>query len=257
MEFLNFNKIPQIEKILKTAGVIIFAFFILLRIKTINHYGNEYMQQNYYGMFIVYRILWLLETLVFSLYIFSYIFRKPARQLATGFRETVFPFLVAALPFLLIRANILNYFFKNMKIIDPLTTLNWSGETMKITQIHVSIIPLLTAVLIMITGTSIMILSIWQLKTSFSIMAEARELVTGGIYKYIRHPLYLGEFIAYLGVLLIRLSWINITIYLLFIILQTFRAGIEEKKLSESLEGYRVYLRTTGMFFPEIRRYTR
>ena len=43
------------------------------------------------------------------------------------------------------------------------------------------------------------ILVLWRLGKSFSIMPEARKLVTGGPYACARHPLYTVEIITIIG----------------------------------------------------------
>ena len=83
-------------------------------------------------------------------------------------------------------------------------------------------------------------------------MVEARFLVTNGLYKYIRHPLYLGEIVSYLGVLALRFSIENLIIYIIFLVCQTVRARIEENKLENEFPEYKKYKRRTGIFFPVI-----
>jgi protein-S-isoprenylcysteine O-methyltransferase Ste14 len=68
-----------------------------------------------------------------------------------------------------------------------------------------------------------------------------------------RHPLYFGEGMATAGILIFRLSKINIALTALFIIGQVVRAGIEEKKLMLSFPDYREYKQKTGAFFPRLR----
>src|SRR6516225_10838818 len=47
--------------------------------------------------------------------------------------------------------------------------------------------------LLMLLGDSIAAVVLIQLRGSFSIMAEARQLATSGVYRFVRHPLYLAE----------------------------------------------------------------
>jgi hypothetical protein len=52
--------------------------------------------------------------------------------------------------------------------------------------------------------------SVWglaYLRRSFSIIPEARRLVTGGPYSLSRHPVYLGEIVAAIGVNLATAGW--------------------------------------------------
>ena len=60
------------------------------------------------------------------------------------------------------------------------------------TSLHTGLI--ITGFLFLITGIILRILSLAKLGNNFSIFVEAGEensLVTGGLYRYIRHPLYL------------------------------------------------------------------
>src|SRR5262249_27158108 len=49
-------------------------------------------------------------------------------------------------------------------------------------------------------GNAGAVVALSQLGCSFSIMAESRQLVTSGPYRFLRHPLYLAEEIALIGV---------------------------------------------------------
>jgi len=55
---------------------------------------------------------------------------------------------------------------------------------------------------LIITGASLSFAVLRWLGKSFSILAEARRLVTEGPYRVVRHPLYVCEGIATVGVML-------------------------------------------------------
>src|ERR1044072_4722553 len=67
---------------------------------------------------------------------------------------------------------------------------------------NLSVTQTFIASLISISGTILSIIALAHLGRSFSLMAEARRLVTSGPYRIVRHPLYLFEEVASLGVLL-------------------------------------------------------
>ena len=83
----------------------------------------------------------------------------------------------------------------------------------------------------MALGEAFAVYSMLYLGRSFSIFAEARTLVTGGPYRYVRHPLYLGEMIAIWSYTLAYPSRWSIGVTLLFTVLQAWRAKVEERKL--------------------------
>jgi protein-S-isoprenylcysteine O-methyltransferase Ste14 len=81
-----------------------------------------------------------------------------------------------------------------------------------------------------------------QLGNSFTILPEANELVTRGIYSKVRNPIYVFSAIAIAGLLLylnrLRLFWI----FLIVIPLQIVRARKEGRVLEERFgEEYRQY----------------
>ena len=64
----------------------------------------------------------------------------------------------------------------------------------------------LVSTLLLLAGNAIAVYVLSHLGRSFSIMPEARELTTSGLYRYVRHPLYLAEIIAGTGAILQFLS---------------------------------------------------
>jgi protein-S-isoprenylcysteine O-methyltransferase Ste14 len=90
-------------------------------------------------------------------------------------------------------------------------------------------------------GTGFAILSMLHLGRSFSVMAEARMLATDGPYAYVRHPLYLGEGVSVLGLMLQYLSPAAIALVALEFALQLVRMRNEEAVLSAFFPGYADY----------------
>jgi protein-S-isoprenylcysteine O-methyltransferase Ste14 len=79
------------------------------------------------------------------------------------------------------------------------------------------------------------------------------KLVTGGPYRWIRHPLYTFGALLFLSISLIMGSWLipllGIPTYAILI----HRTGIEEKKLEDRFgEQYQLYTERTGRFFPRL-----
>jgi len=100
-------------------------------------------------------------------------------------------------------------------------------------------------------GLVLSIWSVWHLRSSFSIMAEARRTVVSGPYRYVRHPLYLGEILTLLGVCLMIGTGTALLFWALISGSQLARARIEEKKLSRTLSDYEAYRRKTPFIFPD------
>lgn len=81
-----------------------------------------------------------------------------------------------------------------------------------------------------------------------------KELVTGGPFKYVRHPMYVSIYVMLVGIgLLFFFSWIWFAIMIGFIPIWYVDCRIEEKLVIElHKEKYLDYKKRTGMFFPKI-----
>jgi protein-S-isoprenylcysteine O-methyltransferase Ste14 len=88
------------------------------------------------------------------------------------------------------------------------------------------------------------------LRRSLSIIPEARRLVTGGPYRFIRHPLYAAEILAAVALILARPGlWATLTL-VPFIAVQMLRARFEEGLLARIFPEYRSYARRTRKLIP-------
>jgi protein-S-isoprenylcysteine O-methyltransferase Ste14 len=89
------------------------------------------------------------------------------------------------------------------------------------------------------------------LRRSFSIIPEARRLVTGGPFALSRNPLYLGEGIASIGVVLPAFGVWHALLLALFVTSQLLRIHWEQKVLGEAFGSeYSAYLRRVPMLVP-------
>src|ERR1700694_1938406 len=89
------------------------------------------------------------------------------------------------------------------------------------------------------------------LRRSFSIIPEARKLVTGGPFALSRNPLYLGEGIASIGVVLPGFSVWHALLLAIFVTSQLLRIRWEQKILLEAFgDDLRAYLKRVPMLIP-------
>jgi protein-S-isoprenylcysteine O-methyltransferase Ste14 len=72
-----------------------------------------------------------------------------------------------------------------------------------------------------------------SLRRSFGLVAANRGVKTGGAYRYVRHPMYLGYMISHVGFLLLSPSPWNISVYAVCWVCLILRVGFEERLLSE------------------------
>jgi protein-S-isoprenylcysteine O-methyltransferase Ste14 len=103
-----------------------------------------------------------------------------------------------------------------------------------------------------LVGTGISVYVLAHLGRSFSLMAEARRLVTTGPYGIVRHPLYIFEGLASLGLLLQFLSFYTVVIFIAFGLLQFQRMKNEEAILGKAFPEYEDYKSKTARIIPGV-----
>ena len=108
-----------------------------------------------------------------------------------------------------------------------------------------------TGTVLGIIGSLVTLLGIIYLRRNFSVFVEVRDVVTTGLYRFVRHPMYVGEIIAAAGIVIMLASAFTVTLWVLLIVLQTLRARMEERHLAEASPEYASLMARTGMFFPK------
>ncbi|MGO8920574.1 MAG: methyltransferase family protein [Stellaceae bacterium] len=99
-------------------------------------------------------------------------------------------------------------------------------------------------------GNGLALLVLNRLGRSFSVMSEARSLVTSGPYRLVRHPLYLTEEIAIIGIFLPYWSWAAALLFLTHLAVQLLRLRNEERVLRATFADYAEYARRTAGLIP-------
>ena len=112
-----------------------------------------------------------------------------------------------------------------------------------------------TGLILAIFGVLLFLIAMLQLNKNLSPFPSPKsgsELVRSGLYKFIRHPIYTGILIAFIGFALFSESIYRILItfglYLLFLI----KTEYEEHRLQEKFSEYDRYKEVTGRFLPKI-----
>ena len=169
----------------------------------------------------------LFITLSVGFVVYAYAVRSPPKVHASGWRERYFPMLIAALGF--------GFFLFHAPPPSPALYL--------------------TGMAICIVGWIVTLWGFSHLRHRFSIMAEARELVRTGPYAYVRHPVYFGEMINWIGLAVLYLGWPVALYTAMLILLQALRARVEDQKLAAAFGmDYDRYRTRTGFLFPRLTR---
>jgi protein-S-isoprenylcysteine O-methyltransferase Ste14 len=103
---------------------------------------------------------------------------------------------------------------------------------------------------LLVAGTAWAAWSLRFLGRNVSVLAQARDVVDRGPYRWVRHPLYAGEIVSALGVAVATNSVTAVAVWLVLCGLQAYRALREEQVLLQALPGYRGYRSRTAALLP-------
>jgi protein-S-isoprenylcysteine O-methyltransferase Ste14 len=110
---------------------------------------------------------------------------------------------------------------------------------------------ILVADLLATVGLAYSVWGLAYLRRSFSIIPEARRLVTGGPYRLSRHPVYLGEIATAIGVNLATAGWLSAIAIAYFIVCELLRIRWEERILAATFpDDYPAYARSVPRYLP-------
>ncbi|MCL6473081.1 MAG: isoprenylcysteine carboxylmethyltransferase family protein [Firmicutes bacterium] len=120
---------------------------------------------------------------------------------------------------------------------------------------HFDIIVFIGVVLVL-AGTTIRQIAKRTLGRSYTYTLktlENQKLIKTGIYRFIRHPGYIGTLIADLGIPLLFHSLYGFLVVLLLIPLFVYRMGVEEKMMIMKFgDEYRDYMKHTCRLIPHV-----
>lgn len=74
---------------------------------------------------------------------------------------------------------------------------------------------------------------------------RGHAVVTGGPYRFVRHPGYVGGILFYLATPVLLGSWWALTLGAVGVIIMVIRTSLEDRVLQEELAGYAEYARQT------------
>jgi protein-S-isoprenylcysteine O-methyltransferase Ste14 len=168
--------------------------------------------------------LWVVETLIYGVLAWAFLTRLDPVDRARGGREILVPVLGGLLPFGLLGTPPWPWVLARR---DVLIGVFWW----------------------MTLSTALTVWGMWALRRSFSITVEARVPVTRGPYRWIRHPIYLGEILAAGAVAFWRLSAVNVFLFLVLVVVQLLRSLWEEQKLSRNFPEYTGFARESWWFW--------
>ncbi|MGB6453768.1 MAG: isoprenylcysteine carboxylmethyltransferase family protein [Streptosporangiaceae bacterium] len=100
-----------------------------------------------------------------------------------------------------------------------------------------------------------MVWAVWSLRyldRNVSVLAQARDVVVRGPYRWMRHPLYVGELVSTLGLAIAANSYLALGLWVALCGLQAYRAMREEQVLLQACAAYRSYQSRTAALLPGV-----
>jgi len=108
------------------------------------------------------------------------------------------------------------------------------------------------ASVLMVAGLGLSVWSLRALGTNLSVFAQVRGLAASGPYRRVRHPLYVGEIITVLGIVVRSPNVAGVVLWVGLVLLQAYRAVAEEQLLRAERSDYAKYQCGTARFLPGI-----
>lgn len=103
------------------------------------------------------------------------------------------------------------------------------------------VIPELAGAAMQVIGTGFEIYAKFSLGKSFGMLPARRTVVIRGAYRLVRHPMYLGYFIHFMGFLLANFGLQNLMIYGGLYMILILRIFLEEGTLKKVDQTYQLY----------------
>jgi protein-S-isoprenylcysteine O-methyltransferase Ste14 len=97
-----------------------------------------------------------------------------------------------------------------------------------------------TGTLIQLFGMTLQVAGMLSLNRSIGFVAANRGVKTGGMYKFVRHPLYFAYTISFLGYLINQFNVWNLVVYIAMVVCLYLRTRCEEDVLRQDPE-YQTY----------------
>ncbi len=111
-------------------------------------------------------------------------------------------------------------------------------------------IVLMVSSLMLLFGMTFTLVALGTLGRSFSLIPQTRKLVTAGPYRLVRHPVYVGEILGALGLVMWAATIPKTLVFLLLVGCEVYRALQEERLLVISFPEYAEYALKTARFIP-------
>jgi protein-S-isoprenylcysteine O-methyltransferase Ste14 len=129
--------------------------------------------------------------------------------------------------------------------------VDWLNDTIPFAVVFPGIaqIVLFVAIVILISGG----LGLGPALTAHPIPKSKAQLQTSGLYRWVRHPIYLGLIVTAISFTLSGGLFPHVLFAIALFILLNYKAKFEERLLAERFPEYADYASRTGRFLPRLK----
>jgi protein-S-isoprenylcysteine O-methyltransferase Ste14 len=131
-------------------------------------------------------------------------------------------------------------------IFVPASGLETGGFSVALTTIS------LTALLAGFVILGFSLLALGKSLTAHPIPSKNGELVTDGLYRFVKHPIYSGLLLVGLALTITGGFYPHLLFFAALIVLLNYKARFEEELLTKTYAGYAEYSKKTGRFVPRL-----
>ena len=90
--------------------------------------------------------------------------------------------------------------------------------------------------------------------TAHPMPSKNAVLVTDGLYRFVKHPIYSGLILLSFGLTIAGGFFPHTIFFVALVLLLNYKASFEEKLLASTYAGYAEYSKKTGRFIPRLKR---
>lgn len=146
-----------------------------------------------------------------------------------------------------------NHFGQKISIIVFLLTWATDSFILKLTTGLENVVPLAARIILCIICIFIGILLFKSVFKIFDDMGSTHKILMTGPFRYMRHPLYTGVLLFYLGLICFSLSIVSVIIFVFVFMFYNKMAAYEEEKLIiKHGEDYLDYKNNVSKWFPKV-----
>ena len=136
-------------------------------------------------------------------------------------------------------------------MVETLWSLIWHPQ-----NLHLLSVPNIVGLVMLVIGLTVALVAVGTLKRFYAstlVIREDHQLITHGVYRHVRHPIYFGVIVAIFSAPVYASSLYGFLVLSMLVPIILNRIRMEERMLTEEFgDAYREYKKTTKKLIPYI-----